>query len=80
MFFIGGVVRSKSQGNAPVEGVEVTVKGTGFASHTNAEGRYVLSGLLSGDYTLVAQSPDGKPKEKKIVLPYKEGDYDIEIG
>lgn len=80
VFFIGGVVRSKSQGNAPVEGVEVTVEGTGFASHTNAEGRYVLSGLLSGDYTLVVISPDGKPKEKKIVLPYKEGDYDIEIG
>jgi hypothetical protein len=63
-----------------MEGVEVVVKGTGFAAHTNAEGRFVLGGLLSGDYTLVVLSPDGKPKEKKIVLPYKEGDYDIEIG
>ncbi len=80
MTYIGGTVRSKSKDNAPVAGIQVAVKGTGYMDTTNTEGRFTLGTLRPGEYTLVAWPPEGKPREKKIVIPNKDGDYDLDIG
>lgn len=87
MLFISGTIREK---DLPKAGIEVAIKGTGHIATTDDQGHYVLRGLQSGDYTLVAWHPDGKPKEKKItVYPHggdgkpaggKELDYDLELG
>ncbi len=77
MAFIGGTVRSKS---APQAGIEVAVKGSGLFTTTDEQGHFTLGSLPSGEYTLVAWPPKGKPREKKITIPAKDGDYDFEIG
>lgn len=78
--FIGGTLRDKSKGNQPAVGVTVAIKGTGLFATTDAEGQYTLGSLQPGEYTLVAWTEEGKPKEKKITVPPKDGDYDLEIG
>lgn len=57
----------------------MAIKGTGLFATTNAEGRYVLGTIPSGDYTLVVWAGDGKPKEKKISFPTNEVQFDFEI-
>ncbi len=80
MTFIGGTVRNKGDGNQPVAGIQVAVKGTGYMDTTDEEGHFTLGSLRPGEYTLVAWPPEGKPRERKIVVPLKDGDYDLEIG
>lgn len=80
MIFIGGTLRDKTNDNAPAAGVNVAIKGTGLFTTTNDEGQYTLGSLQPGEYTLVAWPEEGKPKEKKIAVPPKDGDYDLEIG
>lgn len=75
MFDIGGTVRQKGQ---PQSDISVAVKGTGLFSTSDALGRYVLSGLVAGEYTLVAWPEKGSPVEKKITLPNGKESYDIE--
>lgn len=78
MIYIGGTLRDKSK--APLAGVDVAIKGTGLFTKTDEEGQYTLGSLQPGEYTLVAWKAEGKPKEKKITVPPKDGDYDLEIG
>lgn len=73
---IGGKV---TEGDAPIPGVDVAIKGTGLFTKTDLEGRFVLGRLPSGTYTLVVWPPKGKPREKKVNIPQKEGNYDIQI-
>lgn len=80
MIFIGGTLWDKSNDNAPAAGVNVAIKGTGLFTTTDDEGQYTLGSLQPGEYTLVAWPEDGKPKEKKINVPPKDGNYDLEIG
>lgn len=79
MDLIGGKVTESSNAGTPVSGVDVAIKGTGLFTKTDPNGRFVLGSLPSGIYTLVVWPPKGKPKEKKISIPEKEGNYDIEI-
>jgi hypothetical protein len=79
MIFIGGTVRSKAAGQDPLPGIDVAVKGTGLFDRTNEQGRFTLGSLPAGEYTLVAWPPEGKPGEKKIAVPAKDGDYDLEL-
>lgn len=79
MEFIGGKVTEGDGQGLPVAGIKVAVKGTGLLAKTDPEGRFLLGSLPPGKYTLVASPPEGKPKEKKIIIPEKEGNYDIEI-
>ena len=79
MIYIGGTLRDKSK--TPLSGVEVAIKGTGLFTKTDAEGQYTLGSLQPGEYILVAWlQAEGKPKEKKITVPPKDGDYDLEVG
>lgn len=81
MNFIGGTVRDKARGGAPLAGVEVAIKGTGLFSKTDEEGRFTLGSMPPGEYTLVAWPAKGKPREKKIKIaaPVEDGDYDLEV-
>jgi hypothetical protein len=79
--FIGGTVR---QQDAPAADVSVALKGTGYLTTTDREGRYVLGlgGLTPGDYTLIAWPAAGRPKERAISVPPKNRDgdaYDIDL-
>ncbi len=76
MAWIGGTVRAKSE---PQAGIEVAVKGTGLFTTTDTQGRFTLGSLPSGEYTLVAWPPEGKPREKKVTVPAEDGDYDLEL-
>jgi hypothetical protein len=76
---IGGQITEAGKDGAPVSGVDVAIKGTGLFAKTDREGRFVLGSLPPGSYTLVAWPAKGKPKEKKISIPEKEGNYDMAI-
>jgi hypothetical protein len=83
MSFIGGTIRAKGKEGTPLSGLQVAVKGTGFTTTTDSEGRFRLGSLLPGDYTLVVWPEEGKPKEKpiKITVPIAgdAGEYDLEL-
>lgn len=79
MELIGGKITESKREGSPLSGVEVAIKGTGLFTRTDVEGRYVLGSLPAGEYTLVAWPAKGKPKEKKISIPEKEGNYDMAI-
>ncbi|RPI31618.1 MAG: DUF4255 domain-containing protein [Chloroflexota bacterium] len=79
MNFIGGTVRAKSSDGPPMSGIEIAVKGTGLFGTTDEQGRYTLGSLPSGDYILVAWPPEGKPREKRVVVPARDGNYDLEL-
>jgi hypothetical protein len=76
---IGGKVTESGRDGAPLSGIDVAVKGTGLFTKTDPEGRFVLGSLPPGTYTLVAWPTQGKPKEKRIRIPEKEGNYDMTI-
>ena len=71
---IGGIVQKANQ---PQQGIQVALKGTGFISTTDEDGRYQIGSIPPGDYTLLAWPPEGKPIERPISVP--SGDYDIEL-
>jgi hypothetical protein len=79
MTFIGGTVRSKAAGHNPISGIDVAIKGTGLFDHTDERGRFTLGSMPAGEYILVAWPPEGKPSEKKIAVPARDGDYDLEL-
>ena len=82
MVYIGGTVYKKAEKGsvpAPLEGIQIAIKGTGLFSTTDENGRYVLGSLAPGEYTLVGWLSDGKLLEKKIVVPSSTGDYDLII-
>jgi hypothetical protein len=84
---IGGTVREKEKGGAPVSGIDVAIKGTGLFATTDDSGHFTLGAMPGGEYTLVAWPAEGKPREKLIVVPSvdedgrpaTDGDYDLEI-
>ena len=79
MGLIGGKITESGRDGAPASGVDVAIKGTGLFATTDLEGRFVLGSLPPGMYTLIAWPARGKPKEKKISIPEKEGSYDMTI-
>lgn len=78
MVTIGGTVRSKT-GDKPLSNLEVAIKGTGLFAVTDNLGHYRLGSMPPGEYTLVLWMPDGKVKQKKVTIPNKDGDYDMEV-
>ncbi len=79
MGLIGGRITEASREGAPVSGISIAIKGTGLFTETDPDGHFVLGSLPAGTYTLVVWPPNGKPKEKKISIPEKEGNYDMAI-
>jgi hypothetical protein len=82
---LGGTVRD-AEGN-PQPGIQVALKGTGHLATTDEAGRFLLSLVAPGNYTLLAWPPEGKPRQQEIeVLPGAEngepaanGYYDITL-
>ncbi|PID86690.1 MAG: hypothetical protein CSA11_11280 [Chloroflexi bacterium] len=72
--YIGGIVSKKG---SPQANINIAIKGTGYFTTTDDNGRFRLGSLLHGDYTLVAWPEKGKPKETKVTIPGK--DYDIQL-
>jgi hypothetical protein len=79
MDLVAGRITQADGEGTPLKGIEVAIKGTGFITKTDPEGRFVLGSLPPGKYTLVAWPPKGRPQEKKVRIPEKEANYDIEI-
>jgi hypothetical protein len=77
LIYFGGTLRYKKDGQNPISGIQVAVKGTGIFTTSDAEGRYRLGWLPAGDYTLVIWPPTGNPIEKQVTLPAKADDYDF---
>ncbi|MBN1248281.1 MAG: DUF4255 domain-containing protein [Anaerolineae bacterium] len=78
MILIGGVIRDKTD-QKPLPGITVALKGTGYVTTTDAQGRYVLGSLAPGTYTLVVWTSGGRPKEKTIEIPSEASTYDMEV-
>jgi hypothetical protein len=78
LIVVGGVIRDKADG-APVPGIEVALRGTGYVTTTDSEGRYVLGSVTPGDYTLVAWPAEGPPQQAEIAIPSEIGAYDMEV-
>jgi hypothetical protein len=75
--YIGGTIRDKD--GAPQSAIEVALKGTGFLTTTDTNGRFTLTAVPSGDYTLIAWPREGRPKQRKIAIPTVDGDYDLTL-
>lgn len=84
MVTFGGAVRDKET-SEPRPGLQVAIKGTGYLTTTDAEGRYVLGSVAPGEYTLVVWAEEGKPMEKTIAIPAEDAGadgvhpYDMEV-
>jgi hypothetical protein len=78
---IGGTVRTGDDQKTPVSGLSVAIKGTGFFTTSDDQGRFVLGGIPSGDYILVAWPSDGQPVERPITIPLhnQAENYDLEV-
>ena len=74
---IGGTVRTPK--GEPRPGIQVAIKGTGLFATSDTQGRFVLGSLPAGAYILVAWPPSGKPKERPIAVPSKDGHYDLNL-
>lgn len=72
---IGGTVTDED--GKPVNEVVVRVRDHAFSTVTTPNGRYSLSGLPAGTYTLIAESPIAS-SEREVSVPGSE--YDIVIG
>jgi hypothetical protein len=75
---IGGTIRAKGN-QEPQPGVTVALKGTGYLTTTDQEGRYVLGSVTPGDYTLVAWVGEEKPIEEEITIPSQSKEHDLEV-
>lgn len=64
--YIGGYVTKKG---TPQANIAVAIKGTGYFTTTDDNGRFRLGSVLNGDYTLVAWPDKGTPNELKVTIP-----------
>ncbi len=78
LIVLAGTVRAHEDGT-PLPAIDVALKGTGYLTTTDAQGRFVLGSVPPGDYTLVAWPSEGKPKQRTIQIPAADGDYDMEV-
>jgi hypothetical protein len=77
---IGGTVRNRAAGDAPLAGVEVALKGTGLYTRTDAAGRFRFTGVIPGTYHLVVAGPEAEAPPREITVPAPAGaDYDLSI-
>ncbi len=74
LWHIGGRVLA---GGKPVAGAEITVKEEGFTVRTDPEGRYRISRMPPGKYTLQIEAEGVRPQEMEIEVP--SGRYDLEL-
>ena len=72
---IAGVVLSDDE---PQSGIVVSVRGTGYSSESDQNGRYVIKNLPVGDVTLIASRPGKRAVEKTVTLP-KDSDFNIDL-
>ncbi len=76
-FVIAGTVTDA--GHAPVAGATVTLVELGLTAATDADGRYHLSRLTAGTYTLHATAGQ-KAQDKKVSVPAPKGStYDVQL-
>jgi carboxypeptidase family protein len=76
-FRIGG--RVTSAGGQPVPEAAVTLVGTGFATQTQADGRFILGMMPAGTYTLRVQS-GVTTKDVTITIPATAGsNYNVQL-
>lgn len=78
LMIFGGFVKDKRTGE-PRAGIQVALKGTGYLTTSDEEGRFVLGSVSPGTYTLIAWPPEGKPIQKQIEVPGEADDYDMEV-
>ncbi len=84
-YFMGGVVRTsekaKTNPGQPQAGIPVAIKGTGWVTNTDDQGRFRFGPVVPGQYTLVAW-PGGSgaaPKERTVSVPAADGNFDLEV-
>ena len=65
---VSGTVSSDSLGR-PVSGIQVTVVETGQSVQTDQDGRYAMSGLDAGNYTLLVSQPGYEPVRVPVAVP-----------
>ena len=76
-FRIGGRVTGAA--NAPVAGALVTLVGTSFAAQTGADGRYTLSSIPAGTYTLRVQL-GATTRDVTVTIPVPAGsNYNVQL-
>lgn len=78
VYAIGGTVYSKESAE-PVPNLEIAIKGTGYFTLTDHEGKFTFSTLSVGQHTLVAWRTDGTVVQKTVSIPKTGGDYNLSI-
>jgi hypothetical protein len=78
MVTFGGAVRDEETTSA-CPGIQVAIKGTGYVTTTDKNGRYVLGSVAPGEYTLIVWPEESMPVEKTLTIPAEDGNYDMEV-
>lgn len=73
----GRITRADS--DAPLDGVNVGLQGTSYGSATDADGRYVITGVPAGTYTLVASSVGYAAKERSVTVTAGTTTVDLQL-
>ena len=74
---VGGMVRRKGDRLAGVAGTLIEVLGTAHRAETGDDGRFNFDNVPAGEYKWRIETPGGKSREQKVVVP--SPDYDIEV-
>jgi hypothetical protein len=74
---IGGRVHAADDPEQGLPGVALTLLERGLDTETDAEGRYVFSGLAEGDYTLVIRPRGGQERRHRLQVP--SAAYDVGV-
>ena len=74
---IAGTIQRSGDPTGGIGGVEVVLEGTAFRATTVEGGRFTFRPVVPGDYDLVATSPEGLVRRRRITVPADS--YDIEM-
>ena len=74
---IAGTIQRSGDASGGVAGVDVALEGTAFRATTGEGGRFTFRPIVPGDYDLVATSPEGLVRRRRITVP--SSSYDIEM-
>jgi hypothetical protein len=74
---VAGIAHRKGDREVLLAGVRVDVLGTGHSAETGADGRFSFAPIARGDYTWRVTVPGAKPAERKVTVPSRS--YDLEL-
>lgn len=77
LFVIGGTVRRADPPSVGIAGAWVRVAATGTTAVTDADGRFVLTGVAGGTYPVAVRAVGFREASRQVLVPSATGTYDL---